>query len=184
MLQFTHLSIENLIVSSTCEGIYGSCSALLSSSSGCYSDGVLSPGLKVCQSGGGYIFRYCQLEQEAAIKHIFNGISLQLWVLHNQRSQTSLYLNEHHYCLCTVCSLLVSWKRHLGLCGVICATLYSLLIIISDFICVILYLICDARGRCVGDLVVVDGALNHAPHQSDGVVCRGRHSEIHGQIET
>lgn len=38
------------------------------------------------------------------------------------------------------------------------------------------YLSRDARGGCVGDLVVVDGALHLTPNQSDGVVCRGCHS--------
>lgn len=54
---------------STCEGVYGGCGALLSSPSCCYSDGVLSPGLEVRQSGGGDIFRNCQLEREDAAKH-------------------------------------------------------------------------------------------------------------------
>ncbi len=49
-------------------------------------------------------------------------------------------------------------------------------IIHSLFICPILYLSSDTRGGCEGDLVMVDGALDHAPHESDGVVCRSRHS--------
>ncbi len=49
-------------------------------------------------------------------------------------------------------------------------------IIHSLFICPILYLSSDTRGGCEGDLVMVDGALDHAPHESDGVVCRSCHS--------
>lgn len=81
--------VYNLSVASTCEGIYGSCSTLLSSSSCCYSDGVLSPGVKVCQGGGGYIFRHCQLEQEEAVEHILHliGFLYTLRPLHNRRSQ-------------------------------------------------------------------------------------------------
>lgn len=52
----------------TCEGVDGSRSALLPSSSCCYSDGVLSPRLEVGQSGGSHIFRHCQLEQGGSFK--------------------------------------------------------------------------------------------------------------------
>lgn len=127
-----------MTVISTCEGIYGSCSALLSSSSCCYSDGVLSPRLKVCQSGGGYIFRHCQLEQEDTF---VAGVGIY-----------TVYTCMAIYTCCVAS------------------------IIHSLFICLILYLSSDTRGGCVGDLVMVNGALNHAPHESDGVVCRGRDS--------
>ena len=62
--------IEILTILSTCEGVYGGCSALLSSSSRCHGDGVLSPGLKVDQSGGGFVLRYRHLGKEDTKAHI------------------------------------------------------------------------------------------------------------------
>lgn len=47
-----------------------------------------------------------------------------------------------------------------------------------------LHLGSDAGWRCERDHVVVDGALDDAPHQSDGVICGGCHSQIHGHIQT
>lgn len=48
----------------------------------------------------------------------------------------------------------------------------------------VLYLRGDARGGGVGDLVMVDRALDQAPHHSDGVVSGGRHGQVHRYIQT
>lgn len=58
---------RNAVNRRTCESIYCSDVALLSSTSSCYSDGILSPGVQVCQRGGGDIFRYCQLEGKVTL---------------------------------------------------------------------------------------------------------------------
>lgn len=57
----------NAVNRCTCESIYSSDVALLSSTSCCYSDGVLSPRVQVCQRGGGDIFRYRQLEGKVTL---------------------------------------------------------------------------------------------------------------------
>lgn len=46
-----------------------------------------------------------------------------------------------------------------------------------------LYLTGDSRRGCVGDLIMVDGTLDHTPHKRDGFVCRSCHSEIHGHVQ-
>lgn len=58
---------RNAVNRRTCESIYCSDVALLSSTSCCYSDGVLSPRVQVCQRGGGDIFRYRQLEGKVTL---------------------------------------------------------------------------------------------------------------------
>lgn len=58
---------RNAVNRRTCESIYCSDVALLSSTSCCYSDGVLSPRVQVCQRGGGDIFRYRQLEEKVTL---------------------------------------------------------------------------------------------------------------------
>lgn len=45
------------------------------------------------------------------------------------------------------------------------------------------YLGGDPGGGGVGDLVVVDGPRDHAPHQSDGVVCGGGDGEVQGYVQ-
>lgn len=57
-------------------------------------------------------------------------------------------------------------------------------IIHEVLVCHFPYLSRGTRRGCEGDLVMVDGTLDQAPHQSDGVVCRSRHSEIHGHVQT
>lgn len=47
-----------------------------------------------------------------------------------------------------------------------------------------LYLSGDSRRGCAGDPVMVNGTLDHTPHQRDGVVRRSCHSEIHGHVQT
>lgn len=135
---------------STCEGVYGGRGALLSPPSCGYSDGVLSPGLEVRQSGGGDIFRNCQLEQEDAAKHRFFKIKA-----HSLVGQP-------------VCGTHI----HVSLCAAMYLTSVEFL-----------YLGRDARGGRVGDPVMVDGTLDDAPHQSDGVVRRSRDSQIQGHVQ-
>lgn len=47
-----------------------------------------------------------------------------------------------------------------------------------------LHLGSDAGWRCERDHVVVDGALDDTPHQSDSLISGGRHSQIHGHVQT
>lgn len=47
-----------------------------------------------------------------------------------------------------------------------------------------LYLSGDSRRGRAGDLVMVDGTLDHTPHECDGVVCRSCHGEVHGHVQT
>lgn len=45
------------------------------------------------------------------------------------------------------------------------------------------YLSGGARRGCAGDLIMVDGTLDHTPHECDGFVCRSCHGEIHGHVQ-